>query len=109
MAQRTRVELIDDLDGSAADITVSFSFAGKSYEIDLTNANAGKLEKALEKYITAARRVDARRPGTRRPRGAGSSGPNPREIREWARANGHEVSERGRVSEEVRAAYLAAN
>lgn len=108
MAQRVHIVLEDDLDGSAADETVTFGLDGASYEIDLSKKNAAKLRDALAGYVGAARRTtgrSARRAG----RGRGSSGASASDVREWARSNGYEVSDRGRVPADVRAAYNAAN
>ena len=115
MAQRVRIELTDDLlnDGTPADETVTFALDGVTYEIDLTAANAGKLRDGLAPWVASGRRIAGRKQvgraaggGGRRSRsGAGSAN----EIREWARAQGMEVSERGRVRDEVRAAYEAAH
>ena len=102
MAQKTYVELVDDLDGSTgSDInTVEFGLDGVTYEIDINGANATALRESLEPYVTAARRT-----GGRKRRGGGSVTRSDRErtkaIRDWARANGHEVSERGRLSTTV--------
>ena len=109
MAQRVSIELVDDVDGTPADETVSFGLDGASYELDLSAANAAALREALAGYIGHARRVSSsssRRSNSSR-RSSGSS--DARAIREWARANGHKVPERGRVSSEVKAAYEAAN
>lgn len=109
MAQRVSIELVDDVDGTPADETVSFGLDGASYELDLSAANAAALREALAGYIGHARRVSSsssRRSSSPR-RSSGSS--DARAIREWARANGHKVPERGRVSSEVKAAYEAAN
>ncbi|MBO0851506.1 MAG: Lsr2 family protein, partial [Pseudonocardia sp.] len=61
MAQKVTVSLIDDLDGNKADETVEFGLDGKSYEIDLSSGNAGKLRDALADYVAAARRPGGRR------------------------------------------------
>jgi hypothetical protein len=109
MAQRVSIELVDDVDGTPADETVTFGLDGATYELDLSAANAAALREALAGYIGHARRVSStssRRSGSSR-RSSGSS--DARAIREWARANGHKVPERGRVSSEVKAAYEAAN
>lgn len=106
MARKTFVELIDDIDGGKAAETVSFALDGVAYEIDLTEDNAAKLRGELGTWVEKARRV-----GGRRSRGGASSGggsaDTPR-IREWARSNGYEVSDRGRISSEIRSAYYAA-
>ena len=113
MARQVITTLIDDLDGKKADRTVEFSLDGVNYTIDLSESNAGKLRKALDPYINAgtrlgrsAGRIPARR-GTPA-RTAGSRDEN-RLIREWAVANGHQISERGRIPQGVTDAYRAAN
>ncbi len=114
MAQRVNVELIDDLDESPAAETVTFALDGATYEIDLSEANAAQLRDALAPYLGHARRVGGRRTGVTRTSGSSAarpsaSGGNAAEIRAWARENGYDVSERGRVSAEVREAYAAAH
>ena len=112
MAQKVQILLIDDIDGSEASRTVEFSFDGTSYEIDLSEKNVDALRDALAVYIAQARKVGSGRRGSggakTRARST-SGGPAASEIREWARANGMEVPERGRVSAEVRKAYEAAH
>ncbi|MCS6712606.1 Lsr2 family protein [Brachybacterium sp. EF45031] len=110
MARKTIVELVDDLDGGRADQTVTFSLDGVAYEIDLTDANAERLREALSEWVSKARRVS----GSRRRSSGGSSANHSsaeetRRIRAWARENGHEVSDRGRISRELREAYEAAH
>ncbi len=109
MASRTIMTLTDDLDGSDADETVTFAFKGSQYEIDLSNKNVDKMVKALQPYITAARRSGGRRSGPGRTTSRGADKDQLAKIREWARANGHTVSDRGRISAAVQEAYHAAN
>lgn len=114
MAQRVNVVLEDDIDGSDADETVTFSLDGVNFEIDLSAANADKLRETLSLYIGHARKMSGRRRGAssgRRssPAAAAASGPSAAEIRAWARENGWDVPERGRVAAEVREAYAAAH
>lgn len=104
MAQRVEIVLTDDLDQSKADSTVTFAYAGATYEIDLSNANRAALEEALAPYIGAARKVSAGRRSSVAKRKA-ASGASANEIRTWAQAQGMEVSARGRVSSEVREAF----
>jgi hypothetical protein len=112
MAKQTTITLIDDIDGeSAADETVTFSLDGTAYEIDLTEAHAQQLREAFETYTSAARRAGrsaAPKPG-RKPAAAPSNEPSADGIRTWAKAHGFKVSERGRMSAEVRDAYAAAH
>lgn len=116
MAKRVNVVLVDDLDGNDAAETVSFSLDGVDYEIDLNEGNASALRESLARYIVAGRRVAGRKTAGagRRRRGqrvaaGGDAGPSAAEIRAWARENGRDVPERGRVSAEVREAYHAAH
>lgn len=102
----TVVTLTDDLDGSKADRTLAFAVDGVAYEIDLSKRNARAFEKALAPYVEAARKV------RRTPRGRGaSSRPNRRsnlgEIRTWAREQGYEISDRGRIPAAIIEAYDA--
>jgi hypothetical protein len=114
MAQKVTTHLVDDLTGDTIEDgkghTVTFGFDGGNYEIDLSDDNADALREAFSDYIAAARKVNGRSGRT-----SGSSAPkrgNAAElgkIREWAAANGHEVSSRGRISQAVRDAYEAAH
>ncbi|MCR6688249.1 Lsr2 family protein [Cellulomonas sp.] len=108
MAQKVQVLLVDDLDGSTADETVTFALDGVTYEIDLTTANAAELRDAFAKWVGHARKVSGRSTAGR----ATGSAPRRRRgdsdaqaIREWAKDKGLEVSERGRISADVRKAY----
>jgi hypothetical protein len=113
MAQKVTVQLVDDLDGTPADdiSTVTFGLDGATYEIDLAEANANNLRKALEDYVGHARRTGGRiKRGTSSAR-ASSAARNQeqtRAIREWARNNGHEVSARGRIPVNIIEAFEAA-
>ncbi len=113
MAQKTIVQLTDDLDGSEAVETITFALDGVSYEIDLNQKNASKLRKALEPFAGAGRR-QRRGTGTgptRRGvalRGTGD-GPSPVLVRSWAESQGIEVAARGRVPAEIIEKYRAAH
>jgi hypothetical protein len=110
MAQRTQIFLTDDLTGdnipAGKGETLTFALDGHTYEIDLTKKNAGALRKALSPYVSAGRRV-------RTSRGARVKhvqvGPDAKTVKEWARANGYEVADRGRVPKEIRDAFEEAN
>ncbi|GAA5032360.1 Lsr2 family protein [Microbacterium fluvii] len=115
MARRIVHQLVDDIDGTLLEVgdgeTVLFSLDGIAYEIDLTDQRAGELRAALAPYVTAGRRVSSGARATaapsakRRRTGQQDYGP----IREWAKKNGYQVSERGRVPASVIEAYEAAN
>ena len=104
MAQRVNIVLEDDLDGSEADETVTFALDGVTYEIDLNAANAAGLRDSLAPYVGHARRAGGRRaPG--RPSSSRGGKRDLTDVRDWARKNGHKVSDRGRISAEIQAAY----
>ena len=112
MATETVTRLVDDLDGGKAERTVAFSWNGKDYSIDLSKRNIAAFEKALEPYISAARPGHARPARGRGTRRVGSRSPSkamdPSAVRIWARANGYDVSDRGRIGASVLSAYEAA-
>lgn len=112
MARKVLVRLVDDLDGLPSEgvATVTFSLDGVTYQIDLNQANASKLRDGLADYITAARRIGGRmkRGSAAGGRSAGSANDGPA-IREWAREQGHELAERGRIPSHIVDAYHAAN
>ncbi|MCL2849390.1 MAG: Lsr2 family protein [Micrococcales bacterium] len=105
MAQKHVTLLVDDLDGGSADETVTFGLDGTTYEIDLTTANAAKLRDAIGVWVGSARKTG--RAGRGRRRAAATS--DAQAIRDWAKSKGIEISSRGRISAEVRAAYEAAH
>ncbi len=110
MAKQQITRFVDDIDGTALEEGegkhLTFSIEGRSYEIDLSDKNANKFYAALAPYVDAGRRVTggpAPRPRSRR----SSNDVDLAAVREWARANGHKVSERGRVSAAVLEGYRA--
>lgn len=105
MAQKVQVVLVDDFDGGPADQTVTFSYAGFAYEIDLSDKNAAQFADVIAPYIGHGRRTGSA--GRRGRRNTGRT--SPAKIRTWAKEQGREVSERGRISAELRAEYEAAN
>lgn len=112
MAQKIQTLFIDDIDGGAAEGTVRFALDGTEYEIDLNAKHSEELRSALGKYVTHARKVGggARRAGRvagRAGRGAGSA-LNTTEIRNWAREQGYDIKDRGRVPADLVAKYQAA-
>ena len=109
MAQKIQTLFIDDLDGTAAEGTVRFGLDGMEYEIDLNAEHAKALRDAFARYVGAGRRVSggARRPA-RGARRASASGLNSTEVREWAKAQGIEVKDRGRVPAELVVKFKAA-
>lgn len=108
MVQRTSVVLVDDLDGSTENVqTVSFVWEGRGYEIDLSAENYDAAAKAIAPLIAAGRRAGgARRSSTSSRASRTSSAAST--IREWAAANGVEVSARGRIPAEIREQFDAA-
>ena len=109
VAQKVQTLFVDDLDGSAAEGTVRFGLDGTDYEIDLNAEHAQALRDALARYISGGRRVGggARRQ-SRSGRKASANGLNTTEVREWAKAQGIEVKDRGRVPAELVVKFKAA-
>ena len=107
MAQKVHITLEDDLDGGEATETVTFGLDGRSYEIDLNDKNAQALRDSLARYVAAGRRAggSSRATASKRRTQVGTSA---REIRDWARSNGHKVPDRGRIPADVREAFEAA-
>lgn len=109
MAQQVFVSLVDDIDGSEADETVQFGLDGVTYEIDLSEHNAGDLRDAMAQYIEYARRSGGRKRTKERVSAPAQPATNDREqnqaIRAWARDSGFEISDRGRIPGEVVEAY----
>lgn len=114
MAQKVKIILEDDLDGGPAEETLRFGLDGGQYEIDLSSANAARLRDAIRPFAAKARRVQgARTPG--RPlgsrnaaNGATKRNPDTAAIRKWAKDNGYEVSDRGRIHQDLQDKYYAA-
>jgi len=106
MAQKVHIVLEDDIDGGPADETITFALDGANYEIDLSTANAAKLRDALALYVSHGRRTGGS--ARRGRRGSSGSTGDAKVIREWAKANGHAVPDRGRIPADVRSAYEAA-
>lgn len=103
MARKTIVEWVDDIDGTVAAETVTFTIDGSRYEVDLSDENAAKLRDVMSKWIEAGRRS-----GNRRPRGGNNPKQDPAEstrARKWAVDNGFDVGPRGRLRSDVLDAY----
>lgn len=113
------MQLVDDLDGTSSDSieTVVFGLDGVTYEIDLADANASRLRDNLAEFVASARRTGGRvKRGTSgaTPRGAagsasGRSKEQTQAIRDWARNNGYDVSERGRIPSGILEAFESAH
>lgn len=107
MAQKIVTEFIDDVDGSAAERTFTFSVDGTHYEIDLSTENITEFKTAIGGFIESARHAGKT---TKVPRGGGNGKARRdpeqvRAIRRWARKNGYNVGDRGRIPAEALAAY----
>jgi hypothetical protein len=106
-----RVILIDDLDGSEATQTLSYTIDGQEYELDLSEENVQRFHEALEPFVSKSRKVERHTAPVRRgrgdsPRRSSADGRNDiPQIRAWAEANGYQVSARGRIKKEVINAY----
>lgn len=106
MAQKVITTLLDDVDGSEANTTVSFGYQGKQYEIDLSELNAKALDESLQEFIPHARVVSGRKTATR-PTSRPDRETNDA-IRAWATENGFQIAQRGRIPGTITEAYHAA-
>ncbi|GAB3470206.1 histone-like nucleoid-structuring protein Lsr2 [Actinophytocola sediminis] len=113
MAQKTVLELVDDLDGGPADETVAFAIDGVEFVIDLSADNAARLRDVLAEFVGNSRRTGGRRTARAKaaapapaaaavavavaPAPATNGKPDTQAVREWARSQGETVAERGRV------------
>lgn len=55
MARRRTVTLVDDVDDSPADATITFALDGITYGIDLSSSNAAQLRTAMQPWMDSAR------------------------------------------------------
>jgi len=116
MAQKVVVQLIDDLDGTPAEDgeTVTFALDGVTYEIDLHPENASKLRDSLADFVAGARRTSGRAKRraattTRRVVAEARTKEQTKAIRNWARSNGHELADRGRIPASIIEAFEQAH
>ncbi len=84
MARRDVVILEDDLEGGPADETVKFALDGVQYEIDLSQKNAARLRES-----------------------AAADREQNKAIRTWAKRKGRNISDRGRIPQEIVDEYNA--
>lgn len=115
MAQKVSILLVDDLDGSEAEETVTFALDGTNYEIDLNAANAASLRESLASFVGVARKVSGgkARAASKAAQGNGSglSKEDRDAVREWSRSKAAQkqgiepLGERGRIPEAVVAAW----
>lgn len=102
MAQITK--LVDDINGNDADMTLSFGLDGTEYEIDLCDVNYEAYRNTLELLAAHGRVVVRDKPKVKRTLSTGKktgTANKTTEMREWLRAQGHEVSDRGRVPQRL--------
>ncbi len=109
MAQKTTVQLVDDITGEAITDgkgrTIQFAVDGVQYEIDLAEKQADKFAQALDTYVTHARKSGGRR-STTPSRGAKASRDyDPRAVRAWAQSNNVELPARGRIPADFNKRY----
>jgi Lsr2 len=107
MAQKIQTLFIDDIDGGAAEGTVRFGLDGTEYEIDLNAKHAAQLRTVLANYVAHGRKARGTRRAVRGRR-AGAGAVDTAKVREWARGQGLDIKERGRVPASVVEKYQAA-
>lgn len=111
MAKQQISVLTDDLDGSDAEGTLTFSVDGSRYEIELSKKNRAAFDKATAPYIEAARKIrgggstPTERGAASRSAAAAGKRTDLTDIRTWARKRGWDVSDRGRIAAEIVDSY----
>ena len=106
MAIKTITILEDDLDGTEAEETITFTIDGVTYEIDLNATHAEELRTAIAPYAKAGRKTKGSTRRSKRP-GNQETQINTAEVREWAKKQGLPVSGRGRVQADIIEKYKA--
>lgn len=122
MAQKVQVVLTCDLDEEEVPAvqTVAFGYEGTTFAFELCEEHLQEVTDLFAHWMRVARVADGARrrrstsaasTGTRARRNsaAGPASGGTSDIRGWARNNGFQISERGRIPAEVRRAYDAAN
>ncbi|MDT0301337.1 histone-like nucleoid-structuring protein Lsr2 [Streptomonospora wellingtoniae] len=109
MAQKVQVLLYDDVEGGEAEETVSFGLDGTSYEIDLNSENADKLRTAIAPFVESARKIRVPKQGGSKRKNQPANRERTAAIREWAKRQGKQVNDRGRIPASIVAEYDAAH
>lgn len=108
MARETTVRLVDDINGEPAAETVAFALDGRDYMIDLSETHAKELRSALEPFRAAARRPTTGPAKARRQPARGNREHN-QAVRDWARQQGINIGDRGRIPVDVQLRFDAAH
>jgi Lsr2 len=115
MAKTTRVVLVCDLhgDGTEAVTTIRMDNGTARYELDLCQSHFDELTGAGRR-LRQRRRTGGARSDTKaankaaaKTRRRGGGGLDTAAVREWARAHGHTVSDRGRIPRHILEAFTA--
>ena len=107
MAQKIQTLFIDDIDGGTAEGTVRFGLDGTEYEIDLSARHAEELRKVMADYVAHGRKAGGTTRRTPRGRRSNAEAVDTARVREWAKGNGYDIKERGRVPANVVEKYKA--
>jgi hypothetical protein len=92
-AVEQELRFVDDLDGSPGARPRTFALGSAEYHLDLTEEHWAKFLETLEPYIQVATMTPRR------------DRQQLQDVRAWARANGYEVGERGRLPMPIMRAY----
>jgi Lsr2 len=109
MAQKIQTLFIDDIDGGVAEGTVRFGLDGNEFEIDLSAQHSDQLREALANYVAHARKVSGAARRAPRGRRSNTDAMDTAKVRGWARAEGFDIKDRGRVPADVIAKYREVN
>ncbi|MEU7149752.1 Lsr2 family protein [Streptomyces sp. NPDC045456] len=111
MAQKIITIYTDDLTGEQSEDASTHTLAldGVAYEIDLGPDSFDQLLEAIGPFLEAGRRTGRIKGAAGARKAKTGGGEDTAKIRAWAKENGYNVNDRGRVSAEIRQAYAKAN
>ncbi len=111
MAQKVQITLLCDLDDGnvEAEETLHFSLADTTYEVDVCGEHALQIRDGLQPFVAHARKISLASSGRRRPGRPAGGRDQTAGIRAWAKDQGIQVNDRGRIPASVVKEYEAAH
>ncbi|MFJ4866668.1 MULTISPECIES: Lsr2 family protein [unclassified Streptomyces] len=110
MVQKHVTIYIDDLTGQETDegAVHTFTLNGVNYEIDLSPDSYDRMLEAFGPFLKAGRKVGNKKRSAVAPQ-SHTVGPSTAQLREWAKEQGYDINDRGRIPVAIREAYDAAH
>ncbi|REE99376.1 histone-like nucleoid-structuring protein Lsr2 [Thermomonospora umbrina] len=112
----TKVIMVDDIDGYDGEDVAKrdFEVAGTTFTMDLGDANHKQLQEILRQLAPYLEKASIVKPAGRSRKSAGDASPRLKgytnsDVREWAKAEGVEVSLRGKIADDVYDRFIEAH